>query len=200
MEDSSPRRGGRAPVVLLSILLAVVVVVSAVLISDLAMNNRRETASANTAAARATVEGRQLKDLDKQIATLKQSAAHPTVEVWNTCGGPCQVGPRQVLVGGAPDTFVLHFAYTSTAPVTLSFLTFHQWTQFDECGFNVTCVTSSYPTYPPTTRQMVDFTLSAGCAGYVYVLTAATPATVKPDVSATYQPAATVTGQCAGSS
>jgi hypothetical protein len=122
------------------------------------------------------------------------------LEVWNTCGsGLCQVGPQEVLLGGVPDTFVLHFAFTSTAPVTLSFLTFHQWTQFDSCGLRASCVSGGYPSYPATTKQAVDFTLGAGCAAYLYVLTATVPATVQPNVSATYQPSATATGQCAGS-
>lgn len=200
MEDSSLRRGGRLPVILLSIVLAVVVIVASVLISSLAAENRRQIARTNSAEKQVTVEGKQASQLHQEVAALKQQAAHPTVEVWNTCGGPCRVAPQQVLVGGVPDTFVLHFAFTSSAPVTLSFLTFHQWTQFDDCDFQASCVSSSYPTYPATTKQAVDFTLGAGCAGYLYVLTAAAAATVQPDVSATYQPAPTVTGECAGSS
>jgi len=199
MDDLSRRRDGRTPVVILSILLAVVVVVAAVVIGNLLNQNRRQAQRTGEAQAQVKFEGTEVSQLEKQVATLKQKAANPTVEVWNTCGaGPCQVGPQEVLLGGVPDTFVLHFAFTSSAPVTLSFLTFHQWTQFDTCDLRAACVTTGYPTYPPTTKESVDFTLGAGCAAYLYVLTATVPATVQPNVSATYQPSANVTGQCAG--
>ena len=200
MDDFVRRRGGLTPVQILATLLVVVVLVSGILISSLVAQNRYEARQTRAAQDRVQVEGKQVSDLQKQVADLNKKVANPTVEVWNTCGGgPCQVGPQQVLLGGVPDTFVLHFSFTSTAPVTLSFLTFHQWTQFDDCNLRTSCVTSSYPTYPPSTKESVDFTLGAGCAAYLYVLTATAPATVQPNVSATYQPAATVTGQCAGS-
>jgi hypothetical protein len=186
---------------ILATLLVLVVLTAGVLIGGLIAENRHQAQQVNAAQAQVRVEGRQLSQLQTQVATLKQKAANPTVEVWNTCGGgPCEVSPQQVLLGGVPDTFVLHFAFTSTAPVTLSFLTFHQWTQFDSCDLRASCVTTGYPTYPPATKESIDFTLGAGCAAYLYVLTATVPATVHPNVSATYQPSATVTGQCAGSS
>ncbi|MBO0702303.1 MAG: hypothetical protein J2P44_11910 [Candidatus Dormibacteraeota bacterium] len=201
MDDLFRRRDSRTPVLILSTLLVVVVLVATVLIGGLIAQNREEARRADTTQAQVRVEGKQVGALQRQVATLKKKAANPTVEIWNTCGGgPCQVGPQQVLLGGVPDTFVLHFSFTSTAPVRLSFLTFHQWTQFDNCGLDTSCVTSSYVTYAPATNQSVDFALGAGCAAYLYVLTASVPAMVRPNVSATYQPAATVTGQCAGSS
>lgn len=201
MDDFVRRRDGLTPVRILATLLVVVVLVAGVLISSLVAQNRHEQQQVNAARAQVRVEGKETSELQKQVAALKKTAANPTVEIWNTCGGkPCQVGPQQVLLGGVPDTFVLHFSFTSTAPVTLSFFTFHQWTQFDDCDLRASCVTSSYPTYPPSTKESIDFTLGAGCAAYLYVLTATVPATVQPNVSATYQPASTVTGQCAGSS
>ena len=200
MDDFVKRSDGLTTVRILATLLVVVVLVAGVLIGGLVAQNRHEAQQADAARAQVQVEGKQMSDLQKEVAALKKKAANPTVEIWNTCGGsPCEVGPQQVLLGGVPDTFVVHFSFTSTAPVTLSFFTFHQWTQFDSCDLRVSCVTSSYPTYPPSTKESVDFTLGAGCAAYLYVLTATAPATVQPNVSATYQPAATVTGQCAGS-
>lgn len=201
MDDFGKRRDGLTTVRILATLLVVVVLVSGVLIGSLVAENRYQAQQAKVARAQVQVEGKRVSDLRRQAAALQKKAANPTVEIWNTCGGsPCQVGPQQVLLGGVPDTFVLHVSFTSTAPVTLSFLTFHQWTQFDDCNLRASCVTSSYPTYPPSTKESVDFTLGAGCAAYLYVLTASVPATVQPNVSATYQPAATETGLCAGSS
>lgn len=201
MEPLSQPRDGRGPVLILATVLALVVLVAGIVISSLVAENRHQAQEVKAARAQVHVEGTQSNQLQKQVASLKLKAANPTVEIWNTCGGgPCQVGPQEVLLGGVPDTFVLHFAFTSSAPVTLSFLTFHQWTQLDSCGLQMSCVTTSYPTYPATTKQSIDFTLGAGCAAYVYVLTATVPATVHPDVSATYQPSSTVTGQCADSS
>lgn len=201
MDDLATRRDGRAAVRILTIVLVVVVLVAAVVISSLIVENRHEARQASAARAQVHQEGERVSDLQRQASALRKKAANPTVEVWNTCGGgPCKVGPQQALLGGVPDAFVLHFQFTSTAPVILSFLTFHQWTEFDDCNLRATCVTSSYPTYPPSTSESVDFSLGAGCAAYLYVLTASAPATVQPHVSATYQPAATVTGQCAGSS
>jgi hypothetical protein len=201
MDDLSRRRDGRTPVLILSILLVLVVLAAGILVSGLVAENRRQAQQLNAAEATVHVEGKKLSQLRRQLETLQQKASNPTLEIWNTCGGaPCEVGPQEVLLGGVPDTFVLHFAFTSTAPVTLSFFTFDQWTQFDSCDLRVSCVTTSYPTYPATTKEAVDFTLGAGCAAYLYVLTATVPAAVHPNVSATYQPSATVTGQCAGSS
>lgn len=186
--------------VILAILLVAVVVGGTFLYARLWFDDQRAHEAASNAQVRVQVEGRRAGDLQKQVTSLKQKAAHPTLAIWNTCGTPCQVGPEEALLGGVPDTFVVHFAFTSSAPVTLSFLTFHQWTQFDSCSLRASCVTGSFPTYPPSTNQSVTFTLGAGCAGYLYVLTASTQATVKPDVSATYQPASSATGECAGSS
>jgi hypothetical protein len=42
-----------------------------------------------------------------------------------------------------------------------------------------------------------DFHLAEGCADYVAVFTAATPITVTPNVSVTYNPATSATGDCA---
>jgi hypothetical protein len=41
-----------------------------------------------------------------------------------------------------------------------------------------------------------DFHLAEGCAGYMVVFTAPSPVTVNPDVSVTYNPAPTFTGEC----
>lgn len=200
MDDRARRRDGLTPVRMLTTALVVVVLVAGVLVTALVMENRRQAQQTRAALAQVHQEGRRMRDLQAQAAALGKKAVNPTVEVWSTCGGaPCKVGPQQVLLGGVPDAFVLHFEFTGSAPVTLSFLTFHQWTRFDDCNLRAACVTSGYPTYPPSVSESVDFTLGAGCAAYLYVLTASVPATVQPHVSATYQPPPTVTGQCEGS-
>ncbi|MGH7922805.1 MAG: hypothetical protein ACREQM_23105 [Candidatus Dormibacteraceae bacterium] len=200
MDDLSPRRTSRTPILVLAILLVAVLIAATFLLARLWSDDQQAHRAASNAQAQVKVVGTKVSQLEKEVSSLKQKAANPTVEIWNTCSGSCRLGPDQVLLGGVPDTFVLHFAFTSSAPVTLSFLTFHQWTQFDTCGFQASCVTTAYPTYPPATTQAVTFSLGAGCAGYLYVLTAAVPATLQPNVSATYQPASTATGECAAAS
>lgn len=146
------------------------------------------------------IEGRQTDALQAQVKSLQAQTQHPTLSIWNSCSGPCSVAPSSVLVGGVPDTFVVHFAYTATVPVTLAFLGYHQWTEFDTCGFQLSCITGSFQRYPAATQQKIDFNQGAGCAGYVYVLSSSQPGTLQPNVSATYQPASQPTGNCAHSS
>ena len=84
-----------------------------------------------------------------------------------------------------------------TVPVALYFFSPHQWSQFDNCGFQVSCVSGSYDSYPAATSRDVKFDKSTGCAGYFFVLAAAQQGTITPNVEATYQPADHPTGDCA---
>jgi type II secretory pathway pseudopilin PulG len=165
----------------------------------------RQEAAAQEAAAQQ--HRQQVQQLQGQVNTLKaqardlrSKAANPTLSIWNSCGGPCTVGPSEVRVGGVPDTFVFHVRYSATVPVSLYFFTFHQWSQYDAdgCGFQLSCVQGKYDSYAASTSRDITFDKSTGCAGYVFVLASSRPGTISPDVEATYQPADHPTGVCAG--
>lgn len=141
----------------------------------------------------------QVTVLQRQNQDLKTTLAAPKLSIWNSCGGPCTVGPDRVRVGGVPDTFEFHVSYTATVPVALYFMTFHQWTQYDSCGFQLSCVVGSYDSYPANTSRDITFTKATGCAGYVFVLSATTNGTITPNVEATYRPADHPTGVCSSS-
>ncbi|MGH7882335.1 MAG: hypothetical protein ACREN8_05450 [Candidatus Dormibacteraceae bacterium] len=138
----------------------------------------------------------QIASLQGEVKDLNTKATNPTLSIWNSCGGPCTVGPGQVRVGGVPDTFSFHVSYQATVPVSLYFLTFHQWTQFDSCGFQTRCISDAFEAYPPTPHRDVTFDKSTGCAGYLFVLSSPTSGTITPDVEASYRPADKPTGVC----
>jgi type II secretory pathway pseudopilin PulG len=158
-----------------------------------------EKARADKATRHAAQLQAQVQALEAQNKDLNVKLANPTLSVWNSCGtDPCSVGPNKVRVGGVPDTFQFHVVYTSDIPVSLYFFTFHQWTQYENCGFDVGCVTDSYTAYRPSTSRDVTFDDATGCAGYLFVLASTRNGTIKPDVTATYRPADHPTGVCAG--
>ena len=141
--------------------------------------------------------GAQLAGLRAQNASLQAEARSPTLEMWNACGGPCAIGPGTVRVGSVPDTFQLLLAFTSDVPVRGYVFTFHQWTQFDGCGFAVNCVSGDYQSFAATTTLDTTFADAEGCSGYVWVLQADRAGTITPDVRVHYQPADHPTGSCA---
>lgn len=116
--------------------------------------------------------------------------------MWNACAGPCTIGPDQVRVGSVPDTFQLLLTFTADVPVRSYVFTFHQWTQFDGCGFAVRCVTGGYQAFDAATSVDTTFAEAEGCSGYVWVLLADRAGTIKPDVRVRYQPADHPTGVC----
>ena len=200
-----------APVNLVWLALAVVLVGAIVAVGVFWANAQRweQQASTNQAAAeqaqrqlatqtkRAAALQAQVSQLKRQNQTLQGQAANPTLSIWNSCSGPCDLGPDKVRVGGVPDTFVLHVTFTATVPVTLYFLTLQQWEQYDRCGFDVGCVQGSYYGYSPSSSETINFDGARGCADYVYVLAAGQEGTMQPNVTATYNPASQATGICA---
>jgi hypothetical protein len=130
---------------------------------------------------------------------LQAVAASPTLAMWNSCGGPCTVGANTVRVGSVPDTFQLHIGFTSDVPIHTYVLTFHQWTEFDNCGFSLRCVTGNYRAFDATTSLSQTVDDAEGCSGYVWVLQADRDGTIKPDVKVRYLPADHPTGVCAAS-
>jgi hypothetical protein len=150
-----------------------------------AARGQRDQASARVAAVQA------------QNATLQAEASNPTLTMWNACGGPCSIGPNAVRVGSVPDTFQLLLTFTADVPVRSYVFTFHQWTQFDGCGFAVRCVTGAYQAYEPATSVDTTFTEAEGCSAYVWVIQADQNGTIVPNVRVRYQPADHPTGVCA---
>jgi hypothetical protein len=137
-----------------------------------------------------------------ELATTQAELAHPNLTIWNV---PQQLtGPMELLVGGIPDTFTYHLVASSTGPMWVSILTLEQWAKANECvdyGVAVThyCMhhSGAVMTWEDVTSVNYDFHLAEGCADYVSVFTAASPVTVTPNVSVTYNPASSATGACA---
>jgi hypothetical protein len=174
-----------------------------------------DDARAHTDAARAS---RQARDLSGQVVVLRgqrdqvstqltalraentrlqTEARSPTLAMWNACAGPCAIGPNAVRVGSVPDTFQLLLAFTADVPVSSYVFTFHQWTQFDNCGFAVRCVSGGYRAYDPATSVDTTFADAEGCSAYVWVIQSDRDGTIQPNVRVHYQPADHPTGVCA---
>jgi hypothetical protein len=140
----------------------------------------------------------QLTALKAENAKLQAEASNPTLSMWNACGGgPCAIGPDAVRVGSVPDTFQLLLAFTADVPVRSYVFTFQQWTQFDNCGFAVRCVTGMYQAYDPATSVDTTFTDAEGCSAYIWVIQSDQNGTIVPNVRIHYQPADHPTGVCA---
>jgi hypothetical protein len=140
--------------------------------------------------------GSQLASLRAQNGQLQGEARNPTLTMWNSCGGPCGIGPNAVRVGSVPDTFQLLITFTADVPVRVYVFTFHQWTQFDGCGFSTRCVTGGFKTFDAATSIDTTFAEAEGCSGYVWVLQADREGTITPNVRVHYQPADRPTGVC----
>ncbi|HKF75241.1 MAG TPA: hypothetical protein VKF59_03800 [Candidatus Dormibacteraeota bacterium] len=192
---------------------ATLVAGAAGLVGALALDDARSHQAAAQQADRARSLAAQLalaRGEDQQLTTqvsalradntqLQDEARSPTLSMWNSCGGPCTVGPGFVRVGSVPDTFQLQIDFTADVPVRTYVFTFHQWTQFDGCSFDLRCVTGSYRAFDAATSLTGTFDDAEGCSGYIWVLQADRPGTIKPDVRVRYQPAAHPTGVCAES-
>jgi len=155
--------------------------------------------SREVAAARAQRDllGNQVGALQADNGRLQDAARSPTLTMWNACAGPCVIGPNAVRVGSVPDTFQLLLTFTADVPVHAYVFTFHQWTQYDRCGFDVGCVTGGYQTYDPATSVDTTFAEAEGCSGYVWVLRSDRDGTITPNVRVRYLPASSPTGVCA---
>lgn len=193
--------------------LAIVVGCAVVLLGILGWDDFRTHHDVGQQAQRANDATRQLaasqargRQLAADLATvraqngqLQSQARYPTLDMWNSCGGPCTVNPSAVRVGSVPDTFELQVEFTSDVPIHTYVFTFHQWTQFDGCGFSARCVSGSYTAYAATTSLKQTFADAEGCSGYVWVLQADGSGTIQPDVKISYRPADHPTGVCAQS-
>jgi hypothetical protein len=137
-----------------------------------------------------------------ELAKTKAELEHPHLTIWNV---PQQLkGASWYLAGGIPDTFTYHLQATSTGPMSVSILTLDQFAKATACvdsGANYTnyCMhhSGSVIGWLGVTSVNYDFHLAEGCADYISVFTAASPVTVTPNVSVTYNPATSATGACA---
>ena len=137
-----------------------------------------------------------------ELAKTKAALEHPHLTIWNV--QQQLKGPNWYLAGGIPDTFTYHLEASSTGPMAVSILTLEQWAKAIEC-FDYTQSTVHYcmhhsgtvMSWLTTTNVNYDFHLGEGCADYIAVFTAASPVTVTPNVSVTYNPASSATGACA---
>lgn len=144
-----------------------------------------------------------LADAQQQVTSLQAELQHPHLGIWNV--QQKIDGADWYLAGGVPDTFTYHLNATSSGPMSVSILTFEQFAAAIECvdgGVSNTnyCMHHSkrgaVMSWLSVTSVSYDFHLAEGCANYMVVFTAANPVTVMPDVSVTYNPASTFTGDC----
>ena len=144
-----------------------------------------------------------LADTQKQVTDLQAELQHPHLGIWNV--QQKIDGADWYLAGGVPDTFTYHLNATADRPMSVSILTFEQFASAIECvdngaGSTNYCMHHSkkgtVKSWLNVTSVSYDFHDAEGCANYLVVFTAANPVTVRPDVSVTYNPAATFTGDC----
>ena len=135
------------------------------------------------------------------IQDLKTQALHPSLGIWNV--KQTINGPDYFLAGGVPDTFTYHLNATATGPFSVSILTFLQFSAAIDCvrnGVNNTnwCMhhSGSANTWIDVPSVSFDFHLAEGCADYMAVFTAGSAVTLSPNVSVTYNPSPTFTGDC----
>jgi hypothetical protein len=139
--------------------------------------------------------------LQSQVADLQSQLRHPTLGLWSV--PQTLTSPNEYLSGGVPDTFTYHLKATSTAPVSVSILTFPEFANALDCvkfGYGNThyCMHHAGGVgWNDVTSLNYDFHDAEGCAGYLVVWTAAGAATIQPSVSVTYNPAPQFTGTCA---
>lgn len=138
-----------------------------------------------------------------ELATVRAELEHPDLTIWNV---PQEInGPNYYLAGGAPDTFTYHLQAKSTGPMSISILTLQDFAAALDCVLNGGGVTNycmhhtgtPFASWLGVTSVSYDFHGAEGCAGYVVVFTSASDITVTPNVSVTYNPASTFTGDCA---
>jgi hypothetical protein len=191
--------------------VALTLVGVAALLSYVAWDDSRAHQQAAQATYRGDELARQLRAsqdqtdrLDEQVSSLRTDntrlqgdARNPTLIMWNSCGGPCTISPGAVRVGSVPDTFQLQIDFTADVPVHAYVFTFHQWTQFDNCGFSTRCVAGKFQAFEAATSMHQVFDEAEGCSGYVWVLQSDRGGTIRPNVKVRYLPAAQPTGICA---
>lgn len=137
----------------------------------------------------------------QQVTDLSTELQHPTLGVWNV---PMTLhSSDEYLSSTVPDTFTYHLKLTSSGPMNVSILSTQNFTAAIRCidngaGNTDYCMHHNGSAWGVSSVRSVnyDFTLAEGCAGYLAIITAPSQVTITPDVTVTYNPAATATGAC----
>ena len=184
------------------LLLAVVLLVLDLAVSFVVIQQRNQAIAIDTAT---------IKALNATNQSLVAGDKNRQYTIWNSCSGPCTIGPRTlptggtdnpVRAGGVPDTFDLILAFTATTPVAVHFLTLRGWAEFASkaCDFKISCVDVSERSVdlgPTTNLPEYTFKDAEGCADYIIVFQAAATGVITPDERVHYNPASIPTGSCA---
>lgn len=171
-------------------------------IDSLTIANESLTGRSQNLQAALTVTHSQLTASQAQVDSLSAELKHPTLGIWNV---PVQLhDSTEYLSSTVPDTFTYHLKLTSSGPMSVSILSTTQFKDAILCVYNGRgntnwCMHNSGAVrgFIGVTSVNYDFILAEGCAAYLVVITSDRAVTVTPDVSATYNPAATATGSCA---
>ncbi|MEM0120041.1 MAG: hypothetical protein QW688_01180 [Thermoprotei archaeon] len=117
---------------------------------------------------------------------------HPKpLVVWNV---PATITPNGYLFSTMFDTFKMYIDIHANSTVYVYVFTPSQFAEFYQSRG---AIRSAVQSYQGTTINFT-FTLSTGCAGYVWVVynPSSSPIEVKPYVTAAYSPSAQATGVC----
>jgi hypothetical protein len=103
--------------------------------------------------------------------------------------------------GSVPDTFDYYVSFTSNVSITVYFFTMGQFVQYSVCNGDLSCVSGSCDSIPPTTNlpQYTIFKLGEGCADYLAIYVASGNGIMHPNVGVS-SPAVNppgATGYCA---
>jgi hypothetical protein len=198
------------------LVIAVIAVGSSWAYDNSNLNNRVNDLSTRLTAANATIG-----EVNVQLDTARQTAAHPTLGINNT---PQTISANTGwLAGGLPDTFTYHFAYTSDVLVEYAFMTYSDYVKFATCNTNLFtmndrsvsklagCLYDLGGPYAGNssgadgsfwgsgTHVSINFYEAEGCAGWVEIMfpeKAGQVAHVTPNTSVTYNPSRAATGGC----
>ncbi len=171
-------------------------------VNSLTLQNESLTGRTQNLNDQLTVTKSQLEVSRGQVTKLEAELAHPTLGIWNT--QETLNGPNEWLSSTVPDTFTYHLVLKSSGPMDVSILSDSQFQLAVVCMYNRSasadwCLHHNGAKIGKlgVTSVNEDFTLAEGCAAYLAVISVPSGSvTITPNVTATYNPAATATGDC----
>jgi hypothetical protein len=170
-------------------------------VNSLTLQNESLTGRAQNLNDQLTVTKNQLEVSRGQVTKLETELQHPTLGIWNV---PVTIsGPNEYLTSTVPDTFTYHLNAKSSGPMDVSILSVDQFQSASICMYNGGtsdyCLHHSQAQWSSlgVTSVNYDFSLAEGCAAYLAVISVPSgTVTITPNVTATYNPAASSTGTC----
>ncbi|HYY92845.1 MAG TPA: zinc ribbon domain-containing protein [Candidatus Dormibacteraeota bacterium] len=129
----------------------------------------------------------------------------PAFTIWSACGSSqsagCSMSGNGWREGSVPDTFDYYVSFASNVSITVYFFTMGQFVQYSVCNGDLSCVSGSYDSIPPTANlpQYTIFKLGEGCADYLAIYVASGSGIMHPNVGVS-RPAVNppgATGYCA---